>query len=121
MKAPRRSHFRALLEGERDRILDLLRAATAVPASIANGAPGEESLPGVAGAEPIDDTALIAQQSAALAETERALQLLRDDPDRYGVCVECGEAIADSRLELIPTARRCARHADSIEQFPIVP
>lgn len=111
MKATRRAHFRALLEAERDRLQELLRQASAVPALVVTSEPGEESEPGVAGAAAIDDTALVARASASRAEVDRALQLLDATPDDYGVCVECGEPIAESRLELVPATRRCARHA----------
>lgn len=111
MKPEQRVHFQAVLESERDRIVALLDAAIAIPAAAAGGAPGEEPVAGINGAALVDDTALIARQSAALAEVDRALRLLREDPERYGVCTECGKPIASSRLELVPTARRCARHA----------
>lgn len=50
-----------------------------------------------------------------LAEAQRDIQELRDvDAARgrladgtYGVCVDCGEEIADARLVAYPTATRC--------------
>jgi DnaK suppressor protein len=36
-----------------------------------------------------------------------ALLRLDDDPDAYGVCVECEEPISDKRLELLPYAELC--------------
>jgi DnaK suppressor protein len=43
-----------------------------------------------------------------LAEIDRALRKLRDDPADYGLCEDCGDEIADKRLELVPFARFCA-------------
>jgi len=50
-----------------------------------------------------------------LAEAQRDIQELRDvDAARgrladgsYGICVDCGEEIADARLVAYPTAKRC--------------
>jgi len=111
MKATRRAHFRALLESERDRLQELLAEANTVPTLVSAAPPGEESEPGVAGAAAVDDTALIARVSASLADVQRALQLLATQPEDYGVCTACGAPIAEGRLELVPTTRRCARHA----------
>ncbi len=40
-----------------------------------------------------------------LAEIERALARL--DAGTYGICENCGQPIAEARLEAMPTARRC--------------
>jgi DnaK suppressor protein len=111
MKAARRSHFRTLLEAERDRLQELFTEANAVPATIDSSYLGDEAEPGVAGAAIVDDTAIIARLSASLADVHRTLQLLESAPEEYGICTECGSAIDDSRLELVPTTRRCIRHA----------
>jgi DnaK suppressor protein len=39
---------------------------------------------------------------------DRALRKLRDQPDEFGVCEDCGEDIADKRLEVMPWASLCA-------------
>jgi RNA polymerase-binding transcription factor DksA len=44
---------------------------------------------------------------AALGEIDDALRRLRDGS--YGACEHCREAIADGRLEVLPTARLCTR------------
>jgi RNA polymerase-binding transcription factor DksA len=51
-----------------------------------------------------------------LAQVERELDELRAAQIRvsdgtYGFCEQCGEGIGDERLEAIPWARACARHA----------
>jgi len=44
-----------------------------------------------------------------LRETEAALARL--EGGEYGVCAVCGNSIERERLELIPEAVRCAKHA----------
>ena len=115
MNESKRAQYRVLLEGERDRLRALLREAKGVTAAVVTAAPGEESEPGVAGAAAVDDTAVIVRQSAALSAVEITLRRLRDEPWQYGLCAECGQPIAESRLELIPTANLCARHVGAAE------
>lgn len=43
-----------------------------------------------------------------LAEIDRALAKLRDAPDEFGECEDCGEEIPEKRLALMPWARYCA-------------
>ena len=106
-----------MLESERVRLQELLADAAVLPAAVSAASPGEESEPGMAGAAPVDDTALIARASASLADVERALQLLDTQPDAYGLCAACGRPVADERLELVPTTRRCARHAEIAAEY----
>lgn len=51
------------------------------------------------------DAALGAIQRRELAEIDRALARLADGS--YGICTSCGAAIADERLEVLPTAVTC--------------
>ena len=43
-----------------------------------------------------------------LAEIDRALRKLRDAPDEFGVCEDCGDEIPEKRLGVMPFARFCA-------------
>jgi DnaK suppressor protein len=52
---------------------------------------------------------LLDQARAHRQEVEAALGRL--DAGTYGICVVCGEAIGDARLEARPSARTCLRHA----------
>jgi len=45
------------------------------------------------------------RDAVALADVDAALQRLAQG--HYGLCGDCGEAIAAARLALAPTARRC--------------
>ncbi len=51
------------------------------------------------------DEALI--EAAELRRTEAQAALARLDAGTYGVCVDCGETIAQARLEFRPEAARC--------------
>lgn len=56
-------------------------------------------------AEKGEADALAASLEDALEDVQTALSKL--DDDTYGICEECGSAIAPARLEAIPTARYC--------------
>ena len=43
-----------------------------------------------------------------VAEIDRALRKLKDTPDEFGVCEDCGDDIAEKRLGVMPFARFCA-------------
>jgi DnaK suppressor protein len=43
-----------------------------------------------------------------LGEIDRARRKLRAEPDEFGVCEDCGDEIADKRLQVMPFARFCA-------------
>jgi DnaK suppressor protein len=45
--------------------------------------------------------------AAVSARTDRALAKLRDEPDSYGECEECGEEIGLARLKAMPYAELC--------------
>jgi DnaK suppressor protein len=42
-----------------------------------------------------------------LARVDKALRKLRDDPDEYGVCEDCGDDLAAPRLKAMPYAELC--------------
>ena len=110
MTPRQRTQFETQLQRERTRVARILSAIAARSGS--EGAPGEEGEPGAAGAGRLDDAAIAAHESAALAEINAALQVLRDTPDEYGVCVTCGQPISPARLEFVPATRYCQRHAN---------
>lgn len=45
--------------------------------------------------------------SVVLARVLRALKKLREEPDEFGLCEECGEDIPAARLEAMPYAEFC--------------
>ncbi|MBK5934182.1 TraR/DksA family transcriptional regulator [Rhodovulum imhoffii] len=60
-----------------------------------------------------DDGVLEQMESAGMAEIEQIRAALRCvDDGMYGVCVQCGGAISESRLDVLPatpTCRHCAK------------
>jgi RNA polymerase-binding transcription factor DksA len=56
------------------------------------------------------------REGERLVLVDAALRLLRETPDRYFVCEECGSPIEEPRLEFLPWTRLCAvdaRRADA--------
>lgn len=47
--------------------------------------------------------------AATLAKVEHARAKLRDDPDDFGLCEDCGDPIAPKRLEAVPYAEFCVQ------------
>jgi len=46
-------------------------------------------------------------RSGVLARVQAALARIEQDPDAFGLCLECGEAIAPKRIELLPYVELC--------------
>jgi DnaK suppressor protein len=46
-------------------------------------------------------------QATRLARLVRALRKIKDQPEEYGLCEECGDPIAIRRLEAMPDAPLC--------------
>ncbi len=49
--------------------------------------------------------AVVERRARELEEIDRALEDI--DAGRYGVCTDCGDAIAEARLKVLPFATRC--------------
>ena len=60
------------------------------------------------------DLAARARELEEMQDVEAALG--RITGDRFGICTDCGEAIALERLEIYPTAKRCIRCQTRHEQ-----
>jgi RNA polymerase-binding transcription factor DksA len=115
MDACKRAHFAKLLEQERrlrSNTLDRIAATSVILADAESSEPpGDEPTPGATGGAAEDDAAIAAREAAALKEIDGAVRLMSEEPDRYGICIICGEEIAINRLEIVPTTRYCERHA----------
>jgi DnaK suppressor protein len=46
-------------------------------------------------------------QAELIARVDKALRKLKDDPEEYGLCEECGDEIAPKRLQIMPHATLC--------------
>ncbi|MEA3018672.1 MAG: hypothetical protein QOI47_196 [Actinomycetota bacterium] len=64
---------------------------------------------GQVAAEQGEHRALVGSIQDGLRDVELALAKL--DDGTYGKCEECGEDIAEARLEAMPAARYCIKHA----------
>ncbi|MEX0980313.1 MAG: TraR/DksA C4-type zinc finger protein [Gemmatimonadota bacterium] len=61
------------------------------------------------------DFILLNRESRVLNLIDRALELLREDPETFARCEECGRDIEFERFDLIPWTRLCARSAKKQE------
>ncbi|WP_309107581.1 TraR/DksA C4-type zinc finger protein [Arthrobacter sp.] len=109
------ARFRVLLEGERDRKYALLKALRqdigSVSASRKNSNVDDEHDPegSTIAFELSQASALMEQSRAGLEQIEGALERISDGS--YGVCVVCGAAIPEGRLEARPWTPFCIDHA----------
>jgi DnaK suppressor protein len=108
-------HLEKRLLEERDRTLASIRQAESEEHEGQRESAGEipRSPSGMADVgsdtqEAEKDWANVNRESEQLARIDDALRLLREDPDAYRTCVECGREIEGARLELIPWTRQCA-------------
>lgn len=59
--------------------------------------------------------AMEARRAAELQKIDAAL--FRMDEGEFGCCVECGEMIAEKRLDIDPTATHCASCAGAVKRI----
>jgi RNA polymerase-binding transcription factor DksA len=95
--------LRAVLEEERESLRAQLR-------ELGHGAKGLDYDPNFADSSQVtaergETEALVNKLVEGLTEVEHALE--KFDTDNYGVCENCGQAIAAARLEARPEARLC--------------
>jgi DnaK suppressor protein len=102
------TNLRADLETER---ADLERRLTELTADGSAAPDFDENFADSAqvAAEQGENMSLAATLRDQLDDTVAALARL--DDGTYGLCEVCGNAIADARLEAVPTARVCIDHA----------
>lgn len=100
------------LLAERRRIEEMLASADSltVESSGDRGRVGDDLTMSTTGGSADDDRAMIVHAARELAEIDDALERLREDPGRYGVCVSCRHAIPLERLRLVPATRYCQIH-----------
>ncbi|MDQ6910463.1 MAG: TraR/DksA C4-type zinc finger protein [Actinomycetota bacterium] len=104
--------LREALTAERDRtaarIAGLERTFESVVESSALAPPDDEHDPegSTVGFERGQITKLLESDRTHLADLDRAIERLHAGV--YGICADCGQAIAMERLVALPAARRCA-------------
>lgn len=59
---------------------------------------------------------LASEEGRRLYDIDQALRTLYREPERYGVCNECGRQIDPERLEIVPWARLCIEDERKAEQ-----
>jgi RNA polymerase-binding transcription factor DksA len=59
------------------------------------------------------DQLVSTRESDAVAAIDAALRVMANSPAEYGMCRVCHEPIARERLDVLPWALTCERHADS--------
>jgi RNA polymerase-binding transcription factor DksA len=62
------------------------------------------------------DAEVVTRESAELRDIDDALRVLYRTPKAFGACTICGESIAADRLDLLPAAQLCSRHARRAER-----
>lgn len=108
--------------GERIQLREVLRQARAqsVLALAATNAalekratrPFEAGLSAAARAEQQIDQSIAAEESETLFAIHGALQLLHDEPERYGVCERCGRSLSAAQLRFSAWISSCERHGE---------
>ena len=103
MNAARQEHFKKLLLSELQRHARNIDEELAGAMAVANDDAKESS--DLALRDVIQELALKVsdRESKAVADIDQAL--MRMEEGSYGLCVRCGKAIEERRLEAVPTAR----------------
>ena len=116
-------HFERRLSEERKRTLENLKQTEERerkgPREAAGALTQMPTHPADAGSETQvteKDMANLARESDQIARIDEALRLIREEPELYEVCEECGEQISRERLEIVPWTRHCADCATSAEE-----
>jgi RNA polymerase-binding transcription factor DksA len=123
MDAQRSWKYEARLLEERDRALEALHrieSEEAEPQSVSAGdtVRGLKDMAEAAAdmQEQETDFASATRLSDRIADLDAALVVLRDAPERFGRCDECGEEIDARRLEMVPWSPLCASCARLAEE-----
>ncbi len=109
MDEAKRRQLRALLEQRRERLVSegpaKIEPNRKDPTTVGVADEDEQAL-----SEMLQTLASARNRDSAreVREIDRALRKLRDEPDEYGVCEDCGDDIPDKRLTVMPWAAYCA-------------
>jgi DnaK suppressor protein len=110
MNAQRRRHYSRRLNEERARLSSTLRALeTEAGVDVIEAAPARETGESLSDAEAAEAATSI--ELKHLREVDAAIVRLRERPREFGRCVVCGQEIGAARLELVPWAEHCVKHA----------
>lgn len=107
MPKSRFSEFSALLQAQRQQLLEEVRgkiAASGEGLGFANQSKITDD-DALADAAAEMDVAMVTRESRELQDIEAALARIADGS--YGSCTDCGEEISRARLKAYPAAQRC--------------
>lgn len=66
------------------------------------------------------DAVLLDEAGERLVAIAEAQSVMHTQPELFGMCEECGEAITTARLDVAPWTTRCAKHAHTYEaELPV--
>lgn len=115
MDAERLNHCEARLLCERERSLKALHRVEAEEVEPQSSSAGDavrgQKSPADAASDTLEqemDFAVASRLSDRLCEVDAALQFLREEPEKFGHCRECGDCIEARRRELLPWTSTCA-------------
>ena len=101
------SEFNALLQAQRQQLLDEMRekiAASGEGLGFLNQSKITDD-DGLADAAAEMDVAMVIRESQELKDVEAALARIGDGS--YGICTDCGNEVGPARLKANPAAKRC--------------
>jgi DnaK suppressor protein len=112
----RQQELKRILEGQRDRILNSVRATLRegrVEGAVADSDVHDEAEVSEADVQNELAVAFLQMRAETLEHITEALDRL--DAGDYGFCADCGGPIAATRLHALPFATRCKRCAEDHE------
>jgi RNA polymerase-binding transcription factor DksA len=129
MKQNERDHLEKRLLRERERVIKALRQLDDTLAMLEGDGeltnyPLHLADEGTDTMEQEQSFLLLSKEGRLLIEIDEALRMLYKEPDRYGLCDNCGEPIAFERLDIVPWTRLCVtcqREAELLAPPPTVP
>lgn len=111
LRTGERIQLREVLRQARAQSVLALAATNAAIEKRANVA-SEGGLSAAARVEQQVDRFIAAEESETLFAIHTALQLLHDEPERYGVCERCGRPLSAEQLRFSPWISSCERHTE---------
>ena len=123
MVTPSRQQFDPIIEklnADRQMLLrevrdELERSGDQNRIDLLNREPGDSGDESLANALADFNVAMLDRQIHGLRDIESAFQRIKND--EYGVCVDCGQEIAFTRLHVYPTAKRCVHCQERREKL----
>jgi RNA polymerase-binding transcription factor DksA len=113
MNDSHRAQLERGLLAERGRLQEMLfgLGSQARDTTVDHGRFRDDAMASSVGVRAEDDRALSVHTTRELAEIDRALDRMHDDPEHFGICATCARPIPFERLRLVPGTRHCRAHA----------